>query len=81
MYPARAKVLGVEGAVTFYGYLGIDGVPRGLLPLKSPSPLLTAAALDAVSQWRYRPAVCQSGNVAQPAPVISYITVVFTLGD
>lgn len=80
VYPPEAKNSHIEGRVTIYGYIGIDGVPRGLLPLSSPSPLLTNAALNAVSQWRYRPLVCGTGSDAQPAPAITYITTTFRLG-
>jgi hypothetical protein len=80
VYPLKAKLSYIEGRVTMYGYIGVDGVPRGLLPLSPPSPLLTNAALDAVSQWRYRPLVCGNGPAAEPAAAMTYITIIFTLG-
>ena len=63
-----------------YADVGTDGVPRGLVPLKSPSPLLTNAALQAVMQWRYRPTACEISGSSQPIPVTTLITVIFTLG-
>jgi hypothetical protein len=80
VYPLKAKQSYIEGAVTMYGYLGTDGVPRGLLLLSSPSPLLTQAMFDAVSQWRYRPLICGIGANARPAPAMTYLTIIFRIG-
>ena len=79
-YPSAAKRRRIEGTVVLYADVGTDGVPRGLVPLKSPSPLLTNAALQAVMQWRYRPTACEISGSSQPIPVTTLITVIFTLG-
>jgi TonB family protein len=80
VYPLEAKMNGMEGTVMFYAYIGADGIPRGLFPLESPSAVLTSAALQAVSQWRYRPIGCESGRATQPVGAMTYITVIFRLG-
>ena len=72
LYPPAAARKRVAGYVGFYGYVGIDGVIRGLVPLWSPAQVLTAAALQAISQTRFRPTVCESGGVAQSVPRIAY---------
>jgi hypothetical protein len=81
VYPSDAKNHGVKGTVVMYAYLGVDGVLRGLWPVKSPSALLTSASLQAVSQWRYRPTVCESGGVTRYVPMATYVIVIFTLAD
>lgn len=80
-YPPAAKRRRIEGTVVLYANVGTDGIPRGLVPLKSPSPLLTNAALQAVMQWRYRPTACEIGGSSRPVPVATHITVIFTLGS
>jgi hypothetical protein len=79
IHPFNSSGNDAEGTVVLYGNVGTDGVPRGLWQLKSPSRVLTAAAVEAVSQWRYRPAVCQDGGVAKPVPTITYIFFVFNM--
>jgi protein TonB len=60
IYPASAMKKHIEGRVTVSATIGTDGVPRGLR-LVSGDPILGQAAQEAISQWRYVPAV--SGGV------------------
>ena len=53
-YPQLALMSHVEGVVTLRGVIAVDG-HLASLAIESGNPLLTAAALDAVRQWRYAP--------------------------
>lgn len=53
-YPAAAKLARVEGVVALQAVIGKDGSIQNLRVI-SGHPLLTAAALEAVKQWRYKP--------------------------
>ena len=76
IYPPIAKARDEEGTVILAGTIGIDGKVHNLEVVTSPWPLLTTAALDAVSQWRYKPYV-EDGN---PVEVETTMAVIFTLG-
>ena len=76
-YTPAAKDGEITGTVVLYGYVGKDGIPRGLETLISPSPLLTAPALQAVRQWRYQSTLCEIDGAWQPVPARTFITVVF----
>lgn len=54
IYPAPAKQLRIQGDVVLTALIARDGSIEGLRVL-SGHPLLIRAALDAVSQWRYKP--------------------------
>jgi TonB family protein len=68
IYPPRAKKKHIEGLVKVSATIGTDGVPRGL-KLVSGDPGLAQAAQEAISRWRYVPAVF--GGV----PVESHIVI------
>lgn len=53
-YPATAKLSRIEGSVALQAVIGKDGSIQNLRVI-SGHPLLTAAALEAVKQWRYKP--------------------------
>jgi len=53
-YPAAAKAHHVQGVVTLAMVIGKDGMVTDV-QVESGPPELTAAAVDAVRQWRYRP--------------------------
>lgn len=55
-YPALAVSARVQGVVRIEAIISRDGVIRDARVV-SGHPLLVAAALDAVRQWRYRPTV------------------------
>ena len=52
------EFVGAHGVVVISISIGIDGVPHDLSVASSPSPKLEKAALEAVRQWRFRPATC-----------------------
>ena len=73
-YPPIAAQAHISGVVELVAVVGVDGHIRELT-LKSGSPLLVPAAMEAVRQWLYRPTTL-NGN---PVEVISPITVTFRL--
>ncbi len=74
VYPALARTAHVFGPVELQGVIGIDGRIRELRVV-SGHPLLAKAALDAVSQWIYRPTTLND----KPVEVITTIVVTFRL--
>jgi len=75
MYPAAAKLQGVEGTVLLDGVIGKDGHFKTLQVLAGPQ-MLQQAAIDAVRQWAYTPYMLGG----QPVEVDTEINVVFSLG-
>jgi TonB family protein len=73
-YPADAKQQGIEGKVRLRATIGADGAVQAVRVLEG-DPALVPAAVDAVRQWQYQPAVVDGA----PAPVITDIDVNFTL--
>jgi periplasmic protein TonB len=55
LYPAVARQLHIEGIVQVQAAIDTDGLPHEV-KLVSGDPRLTAAALNAVRQWRFKPA-------------------------
>jgi len=74
VYPDLARRARISGEVKLEGVIGTDGRIRELKVLVG-NPLLTRAALDAVSQWLYRPTTLNG----DPVEVIAPITVTFRL--
>jgi protein TonB len=75
MYPPLARTARVQGSVVLYALISKAGTMENLHALSGP-PLLVPAAIDAVSQWRYRPYILNS----EPIEVETQITVNFVLG-
>jgi protein TonB len=75
-YPATAQSARIQGVVIIEATIGVDGTVTDAQILRS-IPLLDAAALDAVTQWRFTPTVLP--DTGQPVPVIMTVTVNFTL--
>lgn len=73
-YPLLAKQMKVEGAVVLNALIGRDGNIQQLQVLSGPT-ILSAAAREAVQQWRFKPYV-QSGQAVETE---SRITVNFTI--
>ena len=69
VYPSLARLGRVSGRVTLRAVIAADGTVREVVVLASASPLLDAAAIEAVSGWRYRPALWDG------RPVAVYLTV------
>lgn len=74
VYPGPAKMARTQGNVVLAAIIGRDGTIRDLRVL-SGHPLLATAAVDAVSQWRYRPYILNG----QPVEVETQISINFTL--
>jgi TonB family protein len=70
-YPESAKRAGITGVVRLYADIGKQGQIRGVEVVHSVWPALDAAAMQAVIQWRYEPAVCNgvSHEVITPIEV------------
>lgn len=73
-YPLLAKQMKVEGAVVLNAMIGRDGNIQKLQVLSGPT-ILSAAAREAVQQWRFKPYL-QSGQAVETE---SRITVNFTI--
>jgi periplasmic protein TonB len=75
-YPEIARLAHVEGTVVLEAIVNPAGRVDHLRVVASV-PLLDAAALDAVRQWRYTPSVLNG----QPVAVLMTVTVRFTLSQ
>jgi protein TonB len=75
LYPPLARTARIQGSVVLAAVISKAGTIDDLR-LVSGHPLLAKAAIDAVSQWRYRPYVL-NGDVIE---VETQITVNFLLG-
>jgi protein TonB len=75
VYPPLAVQARISGTVRLAAVIGRDGSIQNLRVV-SGHPLLTAAALDAVRQWRYLATLLNG----EPMEVITQIDVNFTLG-
>ena len=73
-YPALAIAARIQGMVKIAAIISRDGTVRDARVV-SGHPLLIAAALDAVRQWRYRPTILND----QPVEVALALEVNFTL--
>ncbi|HEX6466906.1 MAG TPA: energy transducer TonB [Terriglobales bacterium] len=76
VYPDLPRRMGVQGEVVLSALIGKDGSIEGLKALSGP-PLLVPAALQAVSQWKYKPYILNGAAVE----VQTTIHVNFRLGD
>ncbi|QRK13557.1 TonB family protein [Archangium violaceum] len=76
-YPRRAKSDGIEGLVMVRVIIGTDGrIESEHTRVIRSVPELDAAAISAVSQWRFSPAI---GKQGRPVRVIVEIPVQFSL--
>lgn len=75
VYPPFARSARIQGRVVLVAVISKAGTIENLHAL-SGHPMLVPAAVDAVSQWRYRPYILNS----EPVEVETQITVNFTLG-
>jgi len=62
-YPDIARQAGVEGTVVVQALVGTDGNVRDTRIVRS-IPMLNGAALEAVRQWRFKPAATGGKPVA-----------------
>lgn len=73
-YPAEALRARIQGTVVMVAHISKEGTVKNLIVLSGPEELVQAA-LDAVSQWRYKPYYLNGS----PIEVETQITVAFTL--
>jgi len=76
VYPAAARAARIEGKVILEAIIDERGNVDRLRVLES-YPFLDAAAMDAVSKWRYSPTLLNG----VPVPVLMTITITFRLQD
>jgi periplasmic protein TonB len=74
-YPQMARAARIQGSVVLAAIISKDGTMKNL-QLISGHPLLVHAAIDAVSQWRYKPYILNDEAIE----VETQITVNFVLG-
>jgi len=74
VYPPLARTAHVQGPVVVYALISKAGTMENVHAI-SGHPMLVPAAIDAVSQWRYRPYILNS----EPIEVETQITVNFLL--
>lgn len=74
-YPALARQARVQGSVELRAIISKTGAIEKLVVVHG-HPMLSAAAIEAVRQWRYRPYLLNN----QPVEVETEITVNFLLG-
>lgn len=75
VYLPEAKAKGVTGIVTLNAVIDKTGKVTSVEPLESPDATLTAAAVEAVGKWTYKPAM----KDGKPVKVRLHVTVSFIL--
>ena len=75
-YPPLARQARIQGVVVLEAMISKDGGVDNLRVI-SGHPLLVKAAIDAVSQWKYRPTLLSG----EPIEVITTITVTFSFSN
>ncbi len=75
-YPADAKTEKVQGTVKVQATVDAQGNVIEATASESPDPRLSQAAVDAVKQWKFKPARTDAGK---PVKVKTTITVNFRL--
>ena len=74
VYPALPKQIHKEGRVELRAIIATDGTIQSL-EIVGGDPMFFQSALDAVSQWRYRPTILNG----QPVEIDTHITVIYTM--
>jgi TonB family protein len=75
VYPASAQADGRQGIAIIEAQIGVDGTITSAKTIRSIGDDLDAAALDAVTQWRFTPTLLNG----VPVPVIMTVSVTFRL--
>lgn len=75
LYPPLARMARIQGPVVVAAVISKEGVMERVQPI-SGHPMLIPAAVDAVSQWRYKPYILNGEAIV----VETQITVNFVLG-
>jgi TonB family protein len=73
-YPEAARLAGLEGDVTLRLVIGADGAVKDVRAIAG-DPELARAAVEAVSQWQYVPALLDG----RPVSVVTTVTLAFRL--
>ncbi len=76
VYPALARTARIQGSVVLSAVISKSGTMENVRVVRG-HPMLVGAAVDAVSQWRYRPYILNDEAIE----VETQITVNFTLAD
>ncbi|WP_180839053.1 energy transducer TonB [Variovorax sp. RO1] len=66
-YPPALAEEGIEGVVVTTFFVGVDGKPEDIRVERSPHPLLSRAATDAIKEWRFDPARTADGRAVRGA--------------
>ena len=74
VYPPLARQTHRQGQVELRAIIATDGTIQSLVVVNGDA-LFLGSAVEAVSQWRYRPTVLNG----QPVEIETYITVIYTL--
>jgi protein TonB len=69
LYPPNARDAGISGTVLLHGVINTSGKVNDLRVLGNPNRDLAQAAMDAVSEWTYRPSMLNGVPVAVPATI------------
>ena len=78
VYPPDLKAQGVQGTVTLQAVIAKDGTIQSLSSISGAvNQGLVTAAMDAVSQWRYKPTLLNG----EPVEVTTNIDINFTLSQ
>ena len=77
VYPAELQQLGVEGTVVMSAIVSKDGTVLHPTVRNTVDPRLAAAAIEAVKQWVYQPALLNG----EPVEILTTITLEFQLGQ
>jgi protein TonB len=67
-YPKVARQIGASGIVEVEATIGIDGKVKNAKVTRG-NPMLQKAAIDAVMEWRYRPALLNGKPVESPVQI------------
>ncbi|HET6267776.1 MAG TPA: energy transducer TonB [Acidobacteriota bacterium] len=57
VYPERARTMRIQGFVVLRAVIGITGQVEDIQVVRSDHPWMMKAAVDAVQQWQYSPAI------------------------
>jgi TonB family protein len=77
VYPPELQQLGVEGTVIISAIVSKDGSVLNPTVRNTVDPRLAAAAIEAVKQWVYQPALLNG----EPVEILTTITLEFQLGQ
>ncbi len=76
IYPSDAKAKHISGQVLLHAIISKEGTIEDLEVISAPAEDLAEAAVDAVSQWRYKPYTLDG----KPTEVDTTVTVNFSFG-